>query len=269
MTKQIGDPVIEGQTTLLLAETTTPTAIPNYGQFYTKSDDRQYFQDGDGNEHEIVEVDVEHGEMYMDSNGTATTITIKDKSVAIEGFSSSHLQDFTAVSSKNGVITDTASNGGILRITDATHGLSTGDIITINGLATPAQNATTAITEQGVNEFDCDNISWVTDNETGTWQMGSYLLVPTGGVGTYLVSMSSSATPAGTNKTYLVQLCIGIAAQVDVKVERKFGAADIGSMAMSGLITLAVANRVWISVQGLSDGTDITFKHINLFLHRI
>ena len=54
-----------------------------------------------------------------------------------------------------------------------------------------------------------------------------------------------------------------------MKVERKFGAADIGSMTMSGLITLAVANRVWISAQGLTDGTDITFKHINLFLHRV
>jgi len=268
MTKQVGDPVIDGQTTILLAETTTPSAIENYAQLYTKSSNRPFFQDGDGDEHEIVEVDVEHGEMYMDGNSNATTITDANKPVAIEGFASSHLKDFTVVSSKNGVITDTADNT-VLRILDAAHGLTTGDIVTINGLATAAQNATTVITRIDNNNFDCDNITFATASETGTWQMGSYLLVPTGGAGSYMATMAASATPAGTNKTYLIQLCIGITPQADMKVERKFGAADIGSMMMNGIITLADTNRVWIGIQGLTDATDITLKHANLTLHRI
>ena len=37
MTKQVGDPVIDGQTTILLLETTTPTAISNYGQLYIQT----------------------------------------------------------------------------------------------------------------------------------------------------------------------------------------------------------------------------------------
>ncbi len=267
--KNIGDPVQQGVTEILLAETTTPAAVANYAKIYSKTNDRIYFQDGDGNEHEIVEVDVEHGEMYMDTNGTATTITDANKTVAIEGFSSSHLVDLTFVSSSNGVITDTANNGGALRITDEGHGLSTGDIVTINGLFTASQNGTTAITKITNDVFDCNNLSYATIDETGTWQMGSYLLIPTGGDGSYLVSMSSSATPDGANKTYLIQLCINITAQVDVKVERKFSATDIGSLSMSGFITVAAANRVWISVTGLTDGTDVTFKHINLIMHRI
>ncbi|KKK68999.1 hypothetical protein LCGC14_2938440, partial [marine sediment metagenome] len=122
MVKQVGDPVIEGQTTILLAETTTPTAITNYGQVYFKNDNRMYIQDGAGVEHEIVEVDVEHGEMFLDGNGVATTITAASKRVAIEGLSSSHLANFTFVASANGIITDTANNGGTLRITDVAHG---------------------------------------------------------------------------------------------------------------------------------------------------
>ena len=269
MTKRVGDPVIDGQTTILLGETTTPTAISDYGQVYTKSSNRPFFQDGDGDEHEIVEVDVEHGEIYIDGSSTATTITDANKPVAIEGFSSSHLQDFTVVSSLNGTITDTETGAGKLRITDADHGLETGDIITVNGLATASQNGTTAITKVSSSVFDCDNLSWATDDQTGTWQMGTYLLVPTGGDGTYLVSMTSSATSADVNKTFIIQLCINITAQVDVKVERKFSASDIGSIGMIGLITLAATNRVWISATGLTDGTDITFKHANLVLHRI
>lgn len=264
-----GNVLYDGDGAIRLPETTTPTPEDSVGKVYTKSDNRPYFQDGAGVEHEIVEVDVEHGEMYLDGNSTPTTITDSGKAVALEGFSSSHLQDFTFVPSANGVITDTANNSGTLRITDVAHGLSTGDIITINGLATAAQNGTTAITKINNDTFDCDDISYATASETGTWQMGSYLLVPTGGAGSYLISVSSSATPAGTNKTFLIQLCINTAAQVDVKVERKFGAADIGSMSMVGLVTLADADRVWVSVTGLTDGTDVTLKHANLLLHRI
>lgn len=38
---------------VLLKETVTPTAAPDYGKIYTKSDNKLYFQDGNGVEHEI------------------------------------------------------------------------------------------------------------------------------------------------------------------------------------------------------------------------
>jgi len=39
---------------LYLGETTTPTAQPNYGAIYTKNDNKLYFQDGAGTEHEVA-----------------------------------------------------------------------------------------------------------------------------------------------------------------------------------------------------------------------
>lgn len=36
-----------------LKETTTPVAATNYGKIYTKVDNKLYFQDGTGTEHEI------------------------------------------------------------------------------------------------------------------------------------------------------------------------------------------------------------------------
>jgi len=39
---------------VLLSETTTPTAIANYGKVYCKSDNKLYFQDGAGVEHEVA-----------------------------------------------------------------------------------------------------------------------------------------------------------------------------------------------------------------------
>ena len=254
---------------LRLPEITTPTAEPNFGKVYTKSNDRLYFQDGAGNEHEIVEVGVEHGEIYLDGNGNPVTIATVNDPMALEGFSSSHLKDFTVVPSKDGVITDTEDNGGTLRITDVAHGLVTGDIVTINGLATPAQNGVTAITKVTNDVFDCDDISFATIDETGTWEMGTYLLVSTGGAGTYLANMSSSATSAAVGKVYLLELYIDTTSQPDAKVERKYTAADIGSIGLSGLITLVAGNRIWLAITNITDASEITFKHANLVLHRI
>lgn len=210
------------------------------------------------------------GDMILNDNGTATVVTDASKVVAIEGWAADHLNLFTVVASKNGVITGTANNSsGILRITDAAHGLATGDIVTINGLATAAQNAVTVITKIDDNTFDCDDITYVTAAETGTWDMGSYLLVPVGGTGTYMVMFHASATAAGTGKTFLVQLYINTASQDDLKTERKYAASDIGAIGFMGIPPLVAGDRVWLAIVNLTDGTDITLKHGNLAIYRL
>jgi len=40
--------------TMCIAETTTPTADADFGKVYTKADNKLYFQDGAGTEHEIA-----------------------------------------------------------------------------------------------------------------------------------------------------------------------------------------------------------------------
>ena len=45
---------ISGAGVLSLHETTTPTAMPDYGKVYTKSDNELYFQDGGGTEHTVT-----------------------------------------------------------------------------------------------------------------------------------------------------------------------------------------------------------------------
>jgi hypothetical protein len=39
-----------------MKETSTPTADTNYGKLYTKNDNKLYFQDGAGTEHEVAYV---------------------------------------------------------------------------------------------------------------------------------------------------------------------------------------------------------------------
>ncbi len=261
--------VVIEQGGLTLKEITTPTADPDYAKVYPKANNRLFFQDGAGVEHEIVEVDVEHGEFFVKANATATVITTVNDPVALELGASSHLKDFTFVAGSSGVITDTANNSGTLRITDVAHGLLTGDIVTINGLATASQNGITAITRIDDDTFDCDDITFATIDETGTWQMGSYLLAPTGSAADYRVMFSSSATSAGANKTFTIEVMSLISPHDDAIVERKFSSTDIGSMSTGGLLTIADGDRIWVSITGLTDATNLTLKHFNLSLNRI
>jgi len=46
--------LLTGEGALHILETTTPTAIANYGAIYAKTDNKLYFQDGAGTEHEIA-----------------------------------------------------------------------------------------------------------------------------------------------------------------------------------------------------------------------
>lgn len=50
-TVDLNGQVLDNQTTVLLTETNTPSAVDSKGQVYTKNDDVLYFQDGAGAEH--------------------------------------------------------------------------------------------------------------------------------------------------------------------------------------------------------------------------
>ncbi len=269
MANNAGDPVLQGGTDLALLETTTPSAVSGSGKIYTKSDNRMYFQDGAGAEHELVEVDVEHGEFFVKGNATVTTITDANKGVAMELGAGDHLKDFTFVAGANGVITDTANNSGTLRITDVAHGRTTGDILSINGLATASQNGITAITRIDDDTFDCDNLTFATIDETGTWQMGAYLLVPAGGAADYRIEFKSSVLSASANKTYTIQGMINTSEDDGLFAEVRLSSADVSLIGFGGIHTLAVADRLWVCINGLTDGTNITLKHFNLSLNRI
>jgi len=135
-------------TVLHIAETTTPTAIPNHGAVYTKSDNTLYFQDGAGVERALIESESNTGEMYKLENSTAVVVETANKPIMSFGYTPGILNNITYTAGKtsgnSNAITAFANYGGTVPgtvlVTDATHGLSTGDIISIRGATTAAHN---------------------------------------------------------------------------------------------------------------------------------
>lgn len=70
-----GDPTLDGQDVLMLAETITPAAVDGFGKIYTKANNELFFQDGGGAEHLL------HGDAFSGMwfhNIAAATITISN-----------------------------------------------------------------------------------------------------------------------------------------------------------------------------------------------
>jgi len=250
-----------------LVETTTPTAISSVGQIYTKSDNKFYFQDGAGNEHEVQLVSHYHAEMYIYDDATGTTINVADQYHAIQGlFSQGEIANFTfsAGDSGSGNIT-TADGGAAINIADVGHGLVSGDYVQIQ-----SANHTGSVE---VTRIDDDNftvpIAYVGD-ETGYWQQGDRLVAGTGAAGTYQFGFSTSLLSDGNGKTYKFELCKNTTHIDESACERKIGTgADVGSMGSCGIVTIAEGDEITLIVKNTADATDLTLKHANLNMHRI
>ena len=250
-----------------IPEMATPTPIADVGAIYTKTDNNLYFQDGAGVEHQILTGATRSAELTLKGNAAPTVISTVDDTVGLVVPISGGVNGFAFVAGLTGAITDTADNGGVLRLTDASHGLDTGDVITVNGLATAAQNAATRVTVIDPNTIDCDDIAYATASETGVWERPSQLVAGVDAAGEYGIVHFDTLTASGTNKVYELAAMVNITEQTEGFAERKMtGATDTGTTGGVGHVALAAGDRVWMCIRGITDATDVTLKHFGFHL---
>lgn len=212
-----------------------------------------------------------YGEMLIHENAVALTIDSVSKEHAVRLFGAGHLKNFTFDAGSTGAIANTANNGsGLLRITHVGHGRDTADILTTTGLATAAQNDVTSITKIDDDTFDCDDISFVSAGESGTWNQGSYLLAGANTGDDYHVNMGMSASSSIANKIFEWHLYVNTTRQIDSTLRQKFPATDVESTSTSSIVTIAVGDKIWWAVAPLTDAAaDITHIHANVNLHLV
>ena len=260
-------------------EITTPTAIANFGSYYTKADDTPYFQDGDGVEHTIMTSD--YAGIYVDANATETTITLVQSFEKITVFDTdmpemisngAHGTDditigntedydvgFNISGSSEGankvyeffVFEIAASGATINDITQATpgvvttvaaHGFSNGDRVKITNVVgmVEVNNRIFTATNVGATTFELED-----DNGTD---------IATGGFTLY--------DSAGT---------VVLATRLEqVHAHRKFQiASDIGNLCGDGIVSLTKANTLELWVKGVTDTSDITIESSAFKIRRL
>lgn len=215
-----------------------------------------------------------HGGMYLYDSATSVSITAGQQYHAVGVFiAQSDLEGLTFGAGSTGAITSTADNGGVLRCTDAAHGLATGDYVCLHNMADAAHVGTTKVTVIDVDTFDCDNITYNSAADTGSWSQGDYLQVSPGASGHWQIGWSASqSSPDAANKTFKIE-CVKNTTDIDEgATERKFGIQnDVGVVASaSNILDLVAGDRIWMQVQNVAaDTSDISFLHAHLFMVRI
>lgn len=213
-----------------------------------------------------------YGEMYIYENSTAETVDTNNVYKAVRNFSTGTVNGFTFGAGSTGAITAFADYSGTVPgtvlVTDVGHGLLTGMTVTI--LGTTNYNGTFTITKVSNDTFYITD-TWVADDATGNWYMGSYLKADVGSAGTYRLSFNITADSASSGESYKAEANKNATALDNIASERNFGTGtDYGQLTASGLVTVSDGDYLWLSFKQKSAGTDnFLVYHANFNVQRL
>lgn len=268
---------ITSEAEVTLGEIATPTPVANYGKVYTKTDNKLYFQDGAGSEHEIPLEGTYYGEAYIYENTTATDIQAVEQWHPGIGFTTGEVENFTFFTGSSIDILSFADYSGtvagtIKATTDGSHGYSTGDIISIVGALIEAGDPDPyygryEITVVDADEYYFTNANW---NATQTAiSMKPASLIATVG-GKYLFVASGSVSVAAISKTIDIKPFLNTTG-ID-KMENRLNTKSSGewsNMSGSGIIDVTAGDTLWFGIKGVTDATNVTMRYGNFSLHRL
>ena len=145
---------------------------------------------------------------------------------------------------------------------DAAHGLTTGDIVTVQSASHDNTIAYVNVVDDGNFEI---KLTYAAD-EAITWQMGSYLLVATSGIyrGVWKTAFSQALNQreTGVMSPVVNTMVNGKATGVRLLSNN----TDSGSMTGNGIMSFSAGDRIWFAVQCTAAQT-LTFLVTNTSIH--
>ena len=214
-------------------------------------------------------VESAYGEVTL-TGGTATPISTAD---VVHGWiDAASIQDeilgsIEFHSGSTGTITATADNT-VLRCTDVGHGLSTGDIITLDGMADAAHDGITKITKIDDDTFDCDNINYNGADAGGSWRHPDHIKILPGGAGRYQAVMTFSMTKEG-GAPAMTESGVYVGVNLKHKIIRQIPGTDTGALALSGIVNVNVGDEIWIGINNVTNTDDLTIGEASASIHKV
>ena len=178
-----------------------------------------------------------YGEMATIDNTTATTIN--DQSVWHSVYNdvvTGEVSGFTYSAGSNGVISAIADAGsGDIYVLDAGHGLSAGEMITMNGLTDGNYEGVFEV--QAITHVDTFTVTAIWGaTDTGYWQRGASLTCDVGSAGLYQGNWASSGISETNAHVFDFAPCLNTTVAGKAKSRRKFSNADYGSFSGTALM---------------------------------
>jgi hypothetical protein len=211
-----------------------------------------------------------YGEIQIIDNTNSATINASDEWHSIYGdVATGYVSGFTYEAGSNGVIASIAdAGGGQITVGDVGHGLSAGDMITINGCTDSAYNGLfEVITVPTADTFTVTATYTATD--TGTWQKGANLTCDSGSAGNYSIEWSAAGISQTINEVFDFAPGINTTVFSKAKARRKFSNVDYGSFSGCGLQSINEGDKIFFVCQNVGASGNITIRTLNLHMHKI
>lgn len=260
---------------IFIAETTTPTAVPDSISLYSKSDNNLYFQSGDGVEHTVTVFEAFHAEATDTDNTDAFGVSaaLNFECYHTSGFAAGDVQGFTFDAGGAGTSFPIASiadggSGEIAVTTTGAHGLAVGDIV--------SQANLTDATYEGVFVVNTINSSTIyevtavfTATDTGTLNQCASLVAATGSAGDYLVTWTASATGVTNNETFDLEMFVQAGGDNTTVRERLGMAGLFSNLHNSVIITIADGDHLSLGIENQDSAGDIIIRQLTIVMTRL
>ena len=269
-------------TIIHISETTTPTAVTNYGALYTKTDNNLYFQDGANIEHAIG---ADYAGMSVHENGSATDIALVD---AWEKFLFFDTNSPEYISDGDHTTNDiTIGSTGDYSVEFTGDGLSAAvnkvfefRVFELSSTTTTITAATAAdpvvITAAGHGFTGGERVAIKAMTAGGMVEVNDRIFTVADVVGNTFELCDDGGTSPGDDidgtgfAAYTTGGTVQEATQLDVFCHRKFAVAnDLGRLGGGNLVSLTSGNILEVYIKGDTDATNFTFDCITMRIIRI
>jgi len=205
-----------------------------------------------------------YGEMYVYNNATPTVIETINTPIAINIQSAGLLNHFTYEAGSTGAITAFSDGTGKVNVASATHGLDTGDIITIRGTTT--YNGVWIITK-----IDDDNFSipdtWAADDGASDWDQPARLCAGIGAAGIYSTAWQVSVAPVAAC-ALVFMLYKNEVAQTKSTAEREYAINDLAVCTSTCVFEIVEGDCIWLSISSDHTANNL-IKHSEFNMRRL
>lgn len=210
-----------------------------------------------------------YGEMYINNNSNAAVVETANTPIAIRQISEGLTKGFIFHAGSTGAVSWYADYSGtvagsVLVSCTASHGLITGDIITIRG--TTNYNGIFEIVVVNADQFYIID-TWVADDGASDWDQGASLTAQPGADGVYTATWQMTAAPAGACRGIFF-ININDTPQVKSGAPRELAVNDEDNNSSTCLLEIVEGDILWLSIESDST-TDITHTYGNFNLGRL
>ena len=210
-----------------------------------------------------------HAEAYVYNNTTEFEFNTADVWHSYLGSTVGHLCGWTFFAGSIGTISafadyDGTVPGTVKATTGASHGLVTGDIVTITG--TTNYNGLFVVTVVDDTNFYFTE-TWNGNDGASNWTQAGYLQCDVGSAGNYRLAWTSSNTALINNTTLEACISINEVVQERTFTRRKFGiGADEGNLAGTAILTIAEGDKIIMNVRNIGGTGNSVPRHANISL---